>query len=107
MQPVSVISMPHNFRDVLYDKSGPGQGPQFTVEDGTDDEPDRGPSAYGQEWVELPIPMPEVLQLATDQTGRVIAAWCDDKQVRWKDLDIVVTGVEQYNQDCASREDDI
>jgi hypothetical protein len=105
MDPANITSMPFNGRIELYDSEGVGEGPHFPCED---DDPDEergpGPSAYGQEWAMLPIPMPETLTVFTDHEGCVIAAWADDKQVRWKDLDIVVRGVEQYNADIASHD---
>jgi hypothetical protein len=32
----------------------------------------------------------------------VIAAQADNQRVRWRDLDVVVTAVEQFNADCAA-----
>jgi hypothetical protein len=97
--------MPFNYRTELYDEDGPGEGPHFPPPDEPDEKRGPGPSAFGQEWATLPIPMPEVLSVFTDATGQVIAAWVDYLQVRWKDLDTVVTGVRQYNADLAPPED--
>jgi hypothetical protein len=107
MTPVSIISMPFNHRCELYDVDGPGEGPHFPSTDGPDEERGPGPSADGQLWATLPMPMPEVLTVFTDATGHVIAAWADDKQIRWRDLDTVVEGVDQYNADLALRDPDI
>jgi hypothetical protein len=109
MTPVHVVSMPFNGRCELYDSEGPGEGPYFPCDDDDPDEPrGPGPSAYGQEWAILPIRMPETLTVFTDSAGRAIAAWVmtgeDSKQIRWKDLDTVVRGVEEYNADIASRD---
>jgi hypothetical protein len=104
MTPVDIISLPFNYRTELYDEDGPGEGPHFAPPDDPPDDTNEkrgpGPSAFGQEWATLPIPMPEVLTVFTE-AGGVIAAWADEKQIRWRDLDIVVTGVVQYNADLA------
>jgi hypothetical protein len=106
MTPVSIISMPFNYRCELYDKDGPGEGPHFAPPDDPAEKRGPGPSAGGQQWATLPIPMPETLTLFTDGTGKVIAAWTDDLQVSWKDLDVVLKGVEQFNADLASCDGD-
>jgi hypothetical protein len=100
MTPVSIVSMPHNGRAELYPE---GEGPSFDAEHepGTPRLP-----CDPVEWASLPIQMPETLTLLTDATGRPIAAWADDAQIRWRDLDVVLTGVEQYNRDLASRDPD-
>jgi hypothetical protein len=103
MTPVHVISMPFNGRCELYGSDGPGEGPHFPCED-DDEERGPGPFAYGQQWATLPILMPGCLTIFTDHEGRVIAAWADELQIRWKDLDTVVRGVEQYNADIASHD---
>jgi hypothetical protein len=101
MTPVSIFSMPHNYRDELYNE---GEGPSFS--DYEQGEP-RRPVPRGAEWATLPIPMPECLSTITDRDGMVIAAVADEKHIRWRDLDIVVTGVTQYNADIASHDPDV
>jgi hypothetical protein len=96
MRTVSIISMPHNYRDELYSE---GEGPSFCHYN--PGEPRRPSPLGGDEWATLPIPMPEGLMLTTDRDGRVIAADADGRRIRWADLDIVVKGVEQYNRDVA------
>jgi hypothetical protein len=97
MSPVNVIVLPHNFRDELYPE---GEGPSFCY-DGTGVRP--APVMGG--WATLPIPMPRCLVVTTDRDGEtVIAATADGQQIRWKDLDIVVLGVRQYNQACLAGE---
>ena len=94
-RPVTLFRMPHNFRDELYDE---GEGPSFChYADGDK----RRPAPISGAWANLPIPMPSCLMMFTDAEGKVIAAAADGKQIRWRDLDIVVTAVEQYNEDCA------
>jgi hypothetical protein len=88
MKPVQVLELPHNGRGKIY---GPGEGPSFPGEVDTL----RAPVPYAN----LPIPMPALLSVWT-LDDRVIAAWADDAQIRWQDLDTVVMGVEQYNEDC-------
>jgi hypothetical protein len=97
---VQIIVLPHNFRAELYNE---GEGPSFDSEHvpGTPRLP-----LDDVEWATLPIAMPETLMLTTDATGRIIGAVADDKHVRWKDLDVVVQGVMQYNADLASRDPD-
>jgi hypothetical protein len=102
MKPVTIFSMPHNFRDPLYNE---GEGPSF-CRDYEEGEP-RRPAPRGGEWATLPIPMPECLMTTTDRDGRVIAATADGKRVRWADLDIVVTGIRQYNSDIADRDGEV
>jgi hypothetical protein len=98
MRPVWIFSMPHNYRDELYNE---GDGPSFVeYEQGEQ----RRPSPSGRDVANLPIPMPECLLTFTDREGRVISAQADDKRIRWRDLDTVVTGVTQYNADVARRE---
>jgi hypothetical protein len=97
MRPVEIIALPHNYRGALYPTEA--DGPSFDAEHETG-EP-RAAIDPPPEWAVLPIPMPEQLTVFTDREGRVIAAWCDDRQIRWRDLDTVVTGIEQYNRDCA------
>ena len=96
MRPCTIFSMPHNYRDPLYDE---GDGPSF-CNDYERGEPRRRAPQTG-EWATLPIPMPESLIVFTGPDGRVIAASADGKRIRWADLDIVVKGVEQYNADLA------
>jgi hypothetical protein len=95
MQPVTVFSLPHNYRDPLY---APGEAPDSFCNDFT--HPDRM-APFGSEFVDLPIPMPGCLMINTDAVGRPIAAWADGKRIRWKDLDIVVEAVRQFNVHCA------
>lgn len=96
MRQVTVYSMPHNYRDPLYDE---GEGPSFCHDD--DRGEPRRPAPHGGEWATLPIEMPECLMIFTDRDGRVIAATADGVRIRWADLDIVVRGVEQFNADIA------
>src|SRR5215469_12493526 len=92
MMPVSISSMPHNYRGPLY---RPGEAPDVFCED-----IDYARIPNLGEFATLPIPMPHCLMITTDAKGRVIAAEADGKRIRWKDLDTVVKGVEQYNADC-------
>ena len=97
-RPVTLFRMPHNFRDELYNE---GEGPSFChYADGEERRPAPISGAWGDLPI-LPIPMPSCLMMFTDADGKVIAATADGKQIRWRDLDIVVTAVEQYNEDCA------
>jgi hypothetical protein len=99
MTPVTIFSMPHNYRDEIYNS---GEGPSFV--DYGEGEPRR--LAPRGEWATLPIPMPECLMITTDHDGRTIAASADGKRIGWADLDVVVKGVEQYNADIARRQTD-
>jgi hypothetical protein len=100
MNPVSIISMPHNGRCEFYAE---GDGPSFDAEH-VPGEP-RMPIDPTTQWADLPIPMPHCLLLTTDgSTGRVIAAMADDKQIRWQDIDTVLEGVRQFNADIASHD---
>jgi hypothetical protein len=98
MRQVVIFSMPHNFRDEIYNE---GDGPSF-CHDYERGEP-RRPAPLGGKWATLPIPMPDYLMVITDRDSRVIAATADESRIRWADLDIVVKGVEQYNADLARR----
>jgi hypothetical protein len=94
MRLVSISDLPHSFRDELYDTA---DGPSFRRYD-EPDEP-RQPSPFMAAWATLPIPMPKYLSLTTDGVGRVIAAEADGLRIHWADLDMVVKGVEQHNED--------
>ena len=94
MRKVVAFSMPHNYRDEIYNE---GEGPSF-CNDYEWGEP-RRPAPQGGDWATLPIPMPECLIVITDRDGRAIAATAEEKRIRWTDLDIVVNGVRQYNAD--------
>jgi hypothetical protein len=91
MQPVAVFSMPHNYRGPLY---SPGEAPSTFCDDSDY-------AAPPSDFADLPMPMPQCLLITTDDRGRPIAAWADGRQIRWKNLDIVIEGVRQYNVYCA------
>jgi hypothetical protein len=96
--PVSVIVMPHNYRGEFYE---PGEGPSFCSYDPGES---RG-SASDVVWATLPLKMPQTLIVFTDLDGRPIAAVADGLSIRWTDLDIVLTAVRQFNDDCRRRVD--
>jgi hypothetical protein len=95
--PVTVICMPHNYRAALYAE---GEAPSTFGDDPDDDSVTSHASPMGSDFAVLPIPMPTLLFMRTDRTGKPIAAWADDQRIRWRDIDVVVTGVRQYNEDC-------
>jgi hypothetical protein len=100
MTPVTIIEMPHNGRAELYPE---GEGPSFAEHLPGER---RLPLDPHVQWATLPIPMPEMLMVFTDASGKPIAAWADDVQIRWQDIDIVVAGVAQFNRDIASQDRD-
>jgi hypothetical protein len=95
--PVTVISLPHNRRAALY---SPGEAPSTFATDPDDDLVTPSSSPFGSDFVTLPIEMPKLLFTLTDRDGKVIAAWIDDRRVKWRDLDTVCKGVRQFNEDC-------
>jgi hypothetical protein len=92
MRPVIILSLPHNHRLPLYQ---PGEAPDTYGDPADETVPDT------REWASLPIPMPRLLTLTTDHQGRVIAGQADGRRIRWRAIDIVVEGVQQFNADCA------
>jgi hypothetical protein len=58
----------------------------------------------GVEFAVLPIEMPSCALLTTDAAGRVISIVCDGLQIQWRDIDTVLRGINQYNEDCRARE---
>jgi hypothetical protein len=98
MRPCTILSMPHNYRDEIYNE---GEGPSF-CHDYDQGEPRRAAPRVS-EWAVLPIPMPECLMVTTDHDGRVIGAIADGQRIRWADLDTVTRGVQQYNADLDTR----
>jgi hypothetical protein len=86
--------MPHNYRAALY---ATGEAPSTFGNDPDDEPAAPRPSPFGSDFVTLPIKMPTLLFTLTGDNGRVIAAWIDDRRVRWKDIDNVCEAVRQYN----------
>jgi hypothetical protein len=73
MMPVSIFSMPHNYRGQLY---RPGEAPDVFCDD---IDYARIPDLC--EFATLPTPIPHCLMITTDATGRVIAAEADGKRI--------------------------
>ena len=51
----------------------------------------------------LPIPMPRSASAWTGPDGKPIALWCDNQRIRPADFAVVLTGIEQYNNDLVGR----
>jgi hypothetical protein len=92
--PVTIFKLPFNYRCEIYPI---GEGP--TLLDCAPGE-ERLPGIV-REFVELPIPIPTQATIWTDEQGKPIACWADGKPIRWDDLDIFVTAIEQYNRRVA------
>jgi hypothetical protein len=96
MTPVGCFALPHNGRCEIYPD---GERPRLCRQG---PEEAHYPARSDIVWLELPCPMPHSLFVIT-VGNRVVAAWADGKQVRWRDLDTVTEAVRQYNADCGQR----
>jgi hypothetical protein len=93
MSPVTILSMPHNYRDPLYEDDA-----DWRDEDG---ESARAMPRFAP-YVDLPIPMPACVMVITDRDGTPLAIHADGQRIRRQDVATVWAGVQQYNADLAA-----